>query len=214
MLVCGAPSVANVMTESTGRPRSKVIPEGVETAFQRWELPHLLTANQMEHIQKQAHEEGFARGHAEGLRAAQQESDARLQQLGRILNTLSNPLLELDDRVEQELVTLALSAARLIVRRELKADPNIVVAAVREALTALPAAARQVRLHLHPEDAALLREHFKLSGEEQGWTIVEDPVLARGGCRVLTETSRIDATVESRLTATMAALLGGDRSHD
>lgn len=198
----------------SGRPARVISGEETQTAYQRWELPHLLTANQMERIQKQAHEEGFARGHAEGLQAARQETEAHLQRLNRILNTLSTPLQELDDRIEQELVTLVLGAARLIVRRELKTDPNIVVAAVREALTALPAAARQVRLHLHPDDAALLREHFKISGEEQSWKIVEDPVMARGGCKVLTETSQIDASVESRLTAIMAAMLGGERSHD
>ncbi|MCK7583249.1 MAG: flagellar assembly protein FliH [Chromatiales bacterium] len=32
------------------------------------------------------------------------------------------------------------------------------MAAVREAMAALPAAARKVRLHLNPDDAALVRE--------------------------------------------------------
>jgi flagellar assembly protein FliH len=202
------------MTESATKPKSRVIPGSGETAYQRWELPHLLTANQMERIQKQAYDEGFARGQADGLKAAQQDTALRLQSLTAILATLATPLKELDERVEQELVALALAAARLVVRRELKADPGQVMAAVREALAALPAAARHVRLHLHPEDAQLVREHLKLGDEEQAWKIVDDPVLARGGCKVLTDSSQIDATLESRLTAIMAAILGGERSHD
>jgi flagellar assembly protein FliH len=202
------------MSDTTGKTRSKVIPGEGETAFQRWELPHLLTANQMERIQKQAYEEGFARGQADGLKDAHARLDAQLTQLTSILNSIATPLKELDDQAEQELVTLAMSAARLIVRRELKTDPAQVIAAVREAMAALPAAARNVRLHLHPDDALLVREHLKLNEEDHSWKVVEDPVLARGGCKVLTDTSQIDASVEARLTAILATVLGGERSHD
>jgi flagellar assembly protein FliH len=203
------------MSDATTKPKSRVIPgDGAETAYQRWELPHLLTANHVERIQKQAYDEGFARGQADGRQAAQQETEARLAQLGQVLDVLAAPLKELDERVEQELVTLALQAARLLVRRELKADPGLVLAAVREAMAALPAAARQVRVHLHPDDAQLVREHFKPSEDQHSWRVVDDPSLARGGCRLVTETSRIDATVESRLTAIFAAAFGGERAHD
>jgi len=203
------------MTDPTIKSRPKVIDgESGETAFQRWELPHLLTANQMEQVQKQAYEEGFARGQADGLTAAGTQTAARLAQLLAIMNSLAAPLKELDDRAELELVTLAMNAARLIVRRELKTDPAQVLAAVREAMAALPAAARNVRLHLHPEDAVLVREHMKLNEEDHAWKVVEDPALARGGCKVLTDTSQIDASLEARLTAILATVLGGERSHD
>lgn len=196
-------------------PRSKIISgAGGETAFQRWELPHLMTAQHVERIQKQAYDEGFARGQADGLAAAQQATGERLQRLQQILDALGTPLKELDERVEQELVTLALSIARLIVRREIRTDPAQVIAAVREAMAALPAAARKVRLHLHPEDAALVREQLRPSEEGHGWHLVEDPSISRGGCKILTETSQIDATVESRLTAIVAEVLGGERADD
>ena len=202
------------MNDTTSKPRSKVIPGEDETAFQRWELPHLLTANQMEHVQKQAYDEGFARGQADGLREAGTQTSAQLAHLSSILDSIAAPLKELDERAEQELVMLAMNAARLIVRRELKSDPAQVLAAVREAMAALPAAARNVRLHLHPEDAVLVREHMKLNEEDHAWKVVEDPLLARGGCKVLTDTSQIDASVDARLTAILATLLGGERSHD
>jgi flagellar assembly protein FliH len=131
-----------------------------------------------------------------------------------MLTLLAEPLQALDDGMEQELVALAMAAAKLIVRRELKTDPAQVLAAVREAMGALPAASRNVRLHLHPEDAALVRETLKVSEGEQTWRIVEDPVIARGGCKVITDTSLIDASVEARLLAITAAVLGGERSQD
>jgi flagellar assembly protein FliH len=146
--------------------------------------------------------------------AAQAEMATRIVALDRILALLAEPLSEVDDTIEQELVALAMAAAKLIVRRELKTDPAQVLAAVREAMGALPAASRNVRLHLQPEDAALVREKLKVSEDEQTWRIVEDPVIARGGCKVITDTSLIDASVEARLLSIMASMLGGERSKD
>jgi flagellar assembly protein FliH len=45
------------------------------------------------------------------------------------------------------------------------------------------------------------------------WKIQQDPLLTRGGCRVSTGDSRIDATVESRLGAVIARVLGDSRQH-
>ncbi|MDQ7014938.1 MAG: FliH/SctL family protein [Gammaproteobacteria bacterium] len=39
-------------------------------------------------------------------------------------------------------------------------------------------------------------------------------MLTRGGCKIFTETSKIDATLEARLTALSASLLGGVREAD
>ena len=50
--------------------------------------------------------------------------------------------------------------------------------------------------------------------DQSGWKINADPFLSRGGCRVLTNSSRIDATVETRLNAVIASVLGGERTQD
>ena len=84
----------------------------------------------------------------------------------------------------------------------------------REAMAALPLAARNVRLHLHPEDATLVREMLALSDGERGWQISEDPVLSRGGCKISSDTSQIDASVERRLHTVIANVLGGQRETD
>ena len=61
-------------------------------------------------------------------------------------------------------------------------------------------------------DAALLRERMRVGeGEESRWQIVEDPMLTRGGCRVSTDVSLVDASVEQRLAAVVARVLGEER---
>jgi flagellar assembly protein FliH len=126
---------------------------------------------------------------------------------------LDKPFEQLDETVEQQLAQLAMLVARQLVRRELKTEPEQVIAVVREALAALPVAARNVRLALHPDDAALVREAMSVDQGQQ-LQLVEDPVQTRGGCRVFTDTSQIDASVEARLNAVIARVMGGQRSGD
>jgi flagellar assembly protein FliH len=109
------------------------------------------------------------------------------------------------------LLTLAMTLARQIVRRELKTDPTQIIGIVREAIGALPVAAREVRVHLHPEDAAVVRQNLAPTESERAWQLVEDPVMARGGCQITTTSSRVDARLETRLGAILSELMGTER---
>jgi flagellar assembly protein FliH len=171
----------------------------------------LATAGGLADLQEEAYKEAFEQGLAEGREAGRVEVTATVQRLAGMFHDLAKPFEVLDTEVEQELLTLAMALARHIVRRELKADPTQVIGIIREAIGALPAAAREVRVHLHPEDAAVVREHLAPTVNERAWTIVEDPVMARGGCRVTSATSTIDARLETRLGAILSELLGSDR---
>lgn len=209
---------------------SRIIAKESLTAYERWELPNvgkekpeedlepievkeLLSAEKLEQIRNEAYQEGFEQGRREGLAAGEQEIQARVHRLTQILDALLEPLKEVDERVEEELVALAVTMTRHLVRRELRSDPGQIVAVVREALAILPSSARRVQLYLHPDDSMLVQE--KLSGgDENSWRIVEDAALTRGGCRVTAEHSRIDATVEKRLAAVISQVLGGEREDD
>jgi len=214
---------------------SKIIPNRIITgddlsAYQRWEVPlmqadippapvqPLPTADQIEQIQKQAYEEGYAQGLQQGREkghiAGLAEMQAQAQRLDQLLNTLGVPLAQLDEDVEKELVSLSIAIARQIVRREIKTDPGQIVAVVREGVASLPLASRNIHLHLHPEDAALVRAALSLTEGDKIWRIVEDPVLTRGGCRVVTDTSQIDASLDSRIAAIAASILGGARGYE
>ena len=87
-----------------------------------------------------------------------------------------------------------------------------VTALIREAVGRLPAAARDVRVHLHPEDAAAIAERLASTGRERAWSVVEDPTLTRGGCLVRSENSQIDARLESRVNAIVSSMLGEERA--
>ncbi|MBI1423001.1 MAG: flagellar assembly protein FliH [Gammaproteobacteria bacterium] len=205
---------------------SKVVYPDQSTDYERWELPEvddpaashysrLLTAGQIENIQKQAYEEGFKQGRDEGYAAGQTLVNQHATRLKSMLDLLSAPLAELDEQVMQQLLDLVTTIARQVIRRELRADPGQVIGVVRECIKALPIAARKVIIYLHPEDAELVRNAFSIDeGTDQAWKIVEDPVLTRGGCRIEAEHSKIDASVEQQLNRVIANLLGGERERD
>ena len=104
---------------------------------------------------------------AQGLAAAKAEIDARIAKLdaqaarlSAVLEMQAKPLARLDAEVEQQLAELAIAIARQLLRRELKIDPSQVIGVVRDTVALLPAAARDVRVIVHPEDAALIRERL------------------------------------------------------
>jgi flagellar assembly protein FliH len=175
-----------------------------------------ITAAAIEEIQRQAYDEAFALGRREGLEQGRRHMQTQAERLAAIIELLDEPLRALDACVVDEVMSLVMVVARHVVRRELKTDPGQIVAVVQQAAAALPVAARGVRLILHPDDAAIVHEAFSAEGDAPrgGWQIVQDPSLMRGGCRVETDDSRIDASVEKRLAAIAAELLGGERGSD
>jgi flagellar assembly protein FliH len=171
----------------------------------------MATASGLADLQAEAYREAFEQGLAEGREAGQREARTQVERLAGMFYDLAKPFDALDEEVERELLTLAMALARQIVRRELKTDPTQIIGIIREAIDALPVAAREVRVHLHPEDAAVVRQHLAPTESQRAWTLVEDPVMARGGCQVTTATSRIDARLETRLGAILSELLGTER---
>jgi flagellar assembly protein FliH len=202
------------MSEALVRTQAWVPPEVNGPLVGRTRRP-----GELEAIERKAWDAGFAAGREAGLAAVRQEQQAKraeleqcLQRWEQILALLARPLSELDTEVERQLAQLAGAIARQVVRREIRTQPDQIVAVIRETVSLLPLATRDVRVHLHPDDALLVRERLREPGADAAWSIVEDPVLSRGGCRVTTDNSTIDARTEQRLGAAIAAVLGDDRS--
>ncbi|MGH8258984.1 MAG: flagellar assembly protein FliH, partial [Steroidobacteraceae bacterium] len=159
------------------------------------------------------------RGYEAGLAAARAEADgihaelnARAARLDAMLSLLARPLAALDAEVQQQLTMLALAIGRQLARRELAASREEIIPLIRECIGRLPAAARDIRVHLHPQDAAIVREQLAAPAAERAWTIVEEPTQSRGGCLIRAEASQLDARLETRVNAIAASLFGEERT--
>jgi flagellar assembly protein FliH len=173
----------------------------------------------LQRLEREAWDSGYAAGREAGVsagrdeqRALADELNARVRRVGEVLEVLARPMQELDTEVYEQLAVVATAIAQKLIRRELKTNPDQIVAAVRETVALLPLSAREIRVFLHPEDAALVRERLPAPAGEELWSIVEDPTMTRGGCRVSSTNSTIDARIEQRIGAAVAAALGDERT--
>lgn len=166
------------------------------------------TAARLDDLEAAAHEEGFARGHADGMAAGMAEMREQAQRLRALLDHCTLPLAQLDAEVESALVELALHAARRLVQQEFEIDPQRMAATVNEAVEALVVMPRELRVLLHPEDARLLKDTLLRPAEVSAWRIVSDPTLARGDCRIAGDSGWVDATLATRERSLAQALLG------
>lgn len=213
--------------------KHRIISANEANEYVEWQEPHvqgkiasdndngirLPTAHEMQSLHKDAYDEGFimgrkegkAQGYKEGKQQAIAESSELIEKLKSVLSTLAEPVSQLDDELENSIAQLTLSIARQLVRREIKIEPGEIVAVVREAVKALPISARNPTIYLHPEDIQLVRNALSLSDDENTYRLEEDLLLTRGDCHVETESSYIDASVEARLSAIAANMLGDER---
>ncbi len=173
-----------------------------------------VTAGVLADLQAEAYREAFQQGLRDGAAAGREQVRAKVERLDQLLTDLARPFSEIDEAVQQELITLSMALARQIVRRELRQDPTQIIGIVREAIGQLPVAARDIRVQLHPEDAAIVREHLAPAENERAWTLIEDPMMMRGGCQVVSASSRIDVRLEKRLGALLSELMGSERDPD
>jgi flagellar assembly protein FliH len=103
---------------------------------------------------------------------------------------------------EKQAVHLAAAMAARVIRREIKNQPEVTVALIREALD-LAAGAAKMRVLLNPADHTALSGHINLLVDEFSrlapTEFVADERVTPGGCRVETTFGTIDQTFEAQL---------------
>ncbi|MCE2947009.1 MAG: flagellar assembly protein FliH [Betaproteobacteria bacterium] len=166
-------------------------------------LPVRPPEEELARIREQARAEGHAAGLASGLAAGARDVADLAQLLGRLREVLEDH----EQALAGDVMGLAVELSRQILRHALYVHPEVVLPVVREAIASLPQGSQHPRLLLHPQDAALVRSVLDANQlTPSPWRIVEDARLERGGCRIETATSELDASLGSRWRAVIAAL--------
>lgn len=149
---------------------------------------------------------GYARGQTEGHAAGLAAVQAQAEQLQALVLALPAALRMAESSVADDLLALALDIARQVLGQALTADPQAILAVVHELLQAEPALTGAPQLLLHPDDAALVKEHLADDLKGSGWRIRVDAHITRGGCRVLAGSGEKDASLETRWERVAATL--------
>lgn len=176
------------------------------TAFEQWEVVELAaTADagaaptpdpeaELAALREAARAEGYAEGMAAG-RVEGEQACARMKQLAE---SFSSTLDNLDFRLADMVLELALDVARQVVVGELAARPERILDVVNVALRQMAETSREARLLLNPDDAALVRPHLDQVLDRNRLRIVEDIRIVRGGCLIETAQGDLDATLPAR----------------
>lgn len=188
------------------------------------DMSHLTwpTAEEIEQIQQQAHEDGLAAGREEGLASGykegceagfqegygkgQAQTLAEVAQLEQLMAALNDALACFDQELGEDILGLSLSIARQVTRNALNFRPEALLPVIREAIASLPQPNHHAQLFLHPDDAALVRSLMEKELSHSHCRIVEDEQIERGGCRIKTEASDVDATLQGRWSKVLATL--------
>jgi flagellar assembly protein FliH len=147
------------------------------------------------------HAEGVVRGLDDGRVRAEAHFDALAGPVDAMLEGLKK--LEADYRAAQrtEVVDLVGKIARQVIRAELALQPVQMLALVDEALAAMPPTREQVEVFLNPEELKRITELDPKRAKQ--WTLLADPGLEPGECRVKAGDHEVDAGCQGRLAAVM-----------
>lgn len=163
---------------------------------------------------QQSYNDKLKSGYEEGLKNAEQELNEYRKSLQTIFESLLNPLKDIDKDVIKALANLAISISKQIIRRELQISSEQVVTLVKEAIKLLPLDKSHLIIHLNPRDINIVRNVFNKDEIAESYSLVEDPSIEAGGCKVATEDSIIDATIDSQVAQIAANIFGSQRTTD
>ncbi len=195
---------------------SVVIPKEQLTAFERWELAtfepsignnlksisnrhgSLSTVSELENIRREAHDEGYAAGQRAGYAAGIQQARDEAARIHALLENIQEALNQVDEQIAQSLLNLSLEVAHKMVQEVLQVKPEVILPIIREAINTLPHFNQNAHLILNPDDAELVKKQMGEQLAHGGWKIFTETQIERGGCRVETTQSNVDASNDKR----------------
>lgn len=204
---------------SSGAP-SSVAKEQL-TAYQRWELASFdepseigthakiqttatpektseQLAAELKEIQRLSHEAGYAAGQQAGLQQGLQQAQIKTAQFQTLMDNLQVAINQIDEQLAQSLLDLSLEVAQKMVVEALNIKPDVILNIVNTAISSLPHFNQNAHLILNPTDAELVRAQMEEQLAQAGWKIFTDAQIEKGGCRIETAHSNVDASNSSR----------------
>ena len=163
-----------------------------------------------ENGQERGSAEGYAAGLAEGLAAGRKQAMAQVhERFEQLAGPLDGMFAQLNQMVEEfrsaqrkEVVDLVGKVARQVIRAELALQPVQLLALVDEALAAMPPTRDRIEVCLNPEELKRITELDPVRAAK--WTLLPDPALEAGECRVRAGDNEVDAGCQGRLANCMS----------
>lgn len=190
------------------------LPKEAQDEYQRWEMSTLSAegkthsrkvertkpkipdelAQILENARIEAFKKGYTNGMKEGYEAGLQKAADHEKTIADLARAFTGSLRQADERIAEELLTLALDIAKAMLKTSLNTNHDRVLAVVKESIRYLPMVKQPARILLNPADAEAVKLNLAEELAEGGWLIIEEQTIERGGCMVETPSNQIDAT--------------------
>ena len=199
------PTVA-VLTDVTG---ARLIPilevDHIERAF----------ISEKERVRREAHQaghdEGYARGKAEGL----QKAEEVLQQLERAINDAVTQREALLEEARHRVLELVVQISRKVTFDAVEVDPETTLGIIEGVIGTLVDRSR-LRLKVNPDHLPIIEQNvdrfLKGSATTKEITVEADPRVSYGGCMIETPGGDIDARLESQFEVVSEAILADSQT--
>lgn len=150
-----------------------------------------------------SYNEGYSQGYVDGTKALKDTHIAELAALISSMRRESESIVQ--EPVEKEVYALAIDIARVLLQREIELVPDTLAQLVKRGLEQLPSVNGGVKqVYLNPADLDIVQHELELKPEI---SLFPDDQLARGECRLQSQSSTVHAGLENWLEA-MAVELG------
>ncbi len=179
--------------DTPGEQKTTGYSEGLATVCEQ--LP---TLEDIESLRKKVYDESYNAGFSKGLEDAESELSSSIGLVKNILDQLSVPVAQIDQEMKELLVRLAIVVAKQILNIEISRDPGHLMKFIEQGVSILPESPMTIYIHLNPRDASRINDMLK-SEHKKSWAIVEDESVEAGGCKLFSENSSVDLTLESQL---------------
>lgn len=155
---------------------------------------------------REAYNEGLRRG----IEAGREEFERKVAGAAEALSVAVDQIALAHERylesLEPQVMRLVRGIVERVIDREVRLDPELVLASVRRALACLTDHAK-ITVRVHPADLEALRnQRAALLDEFEGavtFTMVGDDSISPGGCLIDSDTSHVDARLEEILNSVL-----------
>ena len=172
-----------------------------------------LTADQLQEITEAAEKEGYDAGYQQGLTEGEAAGkitgkEQGLQQgrqliaehserLQHLIEALLIPLESEQKIIEDMMLNMVCQLTKAVIHKELQIDSSHITQLITDAINSLPKTTEKFTLYLNSQDSELVQQHLQTTDKDALYHI--DDTLLPGGCRLATQHSSIDLTVETRM---------------
>jgi len=164
--------------------------------------------------------EGFKKGHDEGSKAGKEQALAEhkaefadtIAALKAAAEQMNRSRIELESSALKDVLELSIAIAERVTKRQGILDPAVAVNNVEEALK-LVSHSSDIRIAIHPKNKSTLKE--VLPRLKTQWPalehleLVEDAMLAPGGCRIYTSQGEVDGDLDGQINRVVSDLIPG-----